>query len=490
MKKLNKTVITSFVLAMSASTALAQSMTLNDVITKTLETHPEYKQSEQLVESARQGVVQAKAGYLPKVDVALGAGYERVENQSTISRQTASPSRSDHADSDRKEASLTITQMVFDGFATPARVEQAKADLENQMSYSKEIAEKVAVLAARAYYDVVREQTNLVIDEQNLAMHKNYQSQIQRRVRSGKSNRADLEQVNSRVALAESQVVQRMELVEQAKAEFFRQVGIEANELAANEVDFSVVPSSLEEAIEIAYAANPRLQSVSHAKKSAESSIKEAKAAYMPRVDLEMSATRNQNVDGVDKKDHSEQAMLRMRYNLFNGGADKARHLASIAEDQAAEQNLEDTKRAVARDVRAAWFEYQLTTKRLASLTAQVKAAKATKIAYKSQFDVGQRTLLDVLDSEREYNSARTTFESARNSRDYSVYQLLSLMGKLTDTFAGKEVVLVEEDFELIDPETNEVAAKVEAEVTLEEDEKTLTKSDEMSLIEALEAIQ
>ena len=63
-------------------------------------------------------------------------------------------------------------------------------------------------------------------------------------------------------------------------------------------------------------------------------------------------------------------------------------------------------------------------------------------------------------------------------------------MGKLTDTFAGKEVVLVEEDFELIDPETNEVAAKVEAEVTLEEDEKTLTKSDEMSLIEALEAIQ
>jgi adhesin transport system outer membrane protein len=210
----------------------------------------------------------------------------------------------------------------------------------------------------------------------------------------------------------------------------------------------------------------------------------------MPRVDLEMSATRNQNVDGVDKKDHSEQAMLRMRYNLFNGGADKARHLASIAEDQAAEQNLADTKRAVARDVRAAWFEYQLTTKRLASLTAQVKAAKATKIAYKSQFDVGQRTLLDVLDSEREYNSARTTFESARNSRDYSVYQLLSLMGKLTDTFAGKEVVLVEEDFELIDPETNEVAAKVEAEVTLEEDEKTLTKSDEMSLIEALEAIQ
>ena len=321
-------------------------------------------------------------------------------------------------------------------------------------------------------------------------MHKNYQSQIQRRVRSGKSNRADLEQVNSRVALAESKVVQRMELVEQAKAEFFRQVGVEANKLASNEVDFSVVPSSLEEAIEIAYAANPRLQSVAHAKKSAESSIKEAKAAYMPRVDLEMSATRNQNVDGVDKKDHSEQAMLRMRYNLFNGGADKARHLASIAEDQAAEQNLEDTKRAVARDVRAAWFEYQLTTKRLASLTAQVKAAKATKIAYKSQFDVGQRTLLDVLDSEREYNSARTTFESARNSRDYSVYQLLSLMGKLTDTFADKEVVLAEEDFELIDPETNEVAAKAEAEVTLEEDEKTLTKSDEMSLIEALDAIQ
>lgn len=451
MKTLNKTVITSFVLAMSASTALADGMTLADVVAKTLDTHPEYQQSTKLVESARQGIVQAKAGYLPKVDLTLGLGYERVENQSTINRHQADSSKSNDANEDRQEASLTVTQMLFDGFATPARVDRARAELDNQASYNKEIAEKVAVQATDAFYAVLREQSNLVIDQQNFRMHKNYQSQIKKRVRSGKSNKADLEQVNSRVALAESQVIQREELLEQAKSEFFRHVGVEAENLVSNDVDFALIPSSLDEAVQISYGTNPRIKSLEAASVASKSSVKEAKAAYMPRVDLELAANRNQDVNGVNKRDQSEQAMVRLRYNLFNGGADKARHLASIAEREASDQSLSDTKRAVERDVRTAWYEYQLTSKRLASLAAQVRAAKATKIAYKSQFDVGQRTLLDVLDSEREYNSARVTLQTAQLSRDYSVYQLLAIMGKLTESFTPDEIILDQEEAEMVE---------------------------------------
>lgn len=444
MKQINKKMMTSFALAMSATTALADSMTLADVVTRTLDTHPEYQQAQRLVESAKEGVTQAKAGFLPKVDLSLGTGYERTENQSTINRQVANPSRSDHADSDRQEASLTVTQMLFDGFATPARVEQAKANLENQVSFGKEVANKVVVLSTEAFYDVQKEQTNLLIDEQNLKMHKTYQSQIQRRVRSGKSNKADLEQVNSRVALAEAQVIRRQELLEQAKSEFFRQVGLEADVLENNIVDYALVPASLEEATDVAFATNPRIKSLEAALKASESSITEAKSAYLPRFDLELEAKRDQNINGIDKKDHSEQAMVRMSYNLYNGGADKARHLASLSEREASRQALADVKRSVTKDVRVAWFEYQLTSKRIASLSAQVRAAKATKIAYKSQFDVGQRTLLDVLDSEREYNSARVLLETTQKDRDFSVYQLLSFMGKASDVFEKEEELILD----------------------------------------------
>lgn len=443
---------------------LAEGLTLDNIITKTLDTHPEYQQSEKLVEAARQGIVQAKAGYLPKVDVTLGAGYERVENQSTINKQIADPAASSDADEDRQEASLTVSQMLFDGFATPARVSIARLDLENRIHYSKEIAEKVSILATEAFYSVLREQSNLVIDQQNLRMHKSYQAQIKKRVRSGKSNKADLEQVNSRVALAESQVVQREELLEQAKSEFFRQVGVEANDLLANNVDYSIVPTSLEEAMEIANASNPRIKTAEAQTESSKSSVREAKAAYMPTVHLELMASRNQNTDGVEKRDETEQAMIRMRYNLFNGGADKAKHMASLAKKDASEKSLEDTKRAVGRDIRTAWYEYQLTSKRLSSLKAQVRAAKATKIAYKSQFDVGQRTLLDVLDSEREYNSARVTLQSAELTRDFSVYQLLSLMGTMTDSFIPEEVILdVEQADEVGEELTEEEMALIEA---------------------------
>ena len=127
MKNINKTIMSSFALAMTASTALADSMTLADVVERTLDTHPEYQQAQKLIESAKEGVKQAKAGYLPKVDVALGTGYERVENQSTINKSIANTYKDGDADSNRQEASLTVTQMLFDGFATPARVAQARA---------------------------------------------------------------------------------------------------------------------------------------------------------------------------------------------------------------------------------------------------------------------------------------------------------------------------------------------------------------------------
>lgn len=442
---------------MSATTALADSMTLSDVVSQALGSHPEYQQSQELVGAAKEGVKQAKAGYLPKVDVSLGTGYERTENQSTVNRQVANPSRSDHADLNRQEASLSITQMLFDGFATSARVEMAKSDLDNQINFSKEIADKVALLATKAFYDVKRENTSLLIDEENLKMHQSYQSQIKRRVGSGKSNKADLEQVNSRVALATSQVIQRQEALELAKADFVRQVGVEADVLLDNEIDFSLVPATLQDAIDEAFAGNPRIKALEANLKASRSSIKEAKSAYMPKINLEVGATRNQNVDGVDKKDHDETAMVRMNYNLYNGGADKARHMAALSESQASLKALEDVRREISKDVKNAWYNYQLTTKRLAALASQVRSAKATKVAYKSQFDVGQRTLLDVLDSEREYNSARVSYEAAQASRDYAVYELLSHMGKVADIFVEKEVVLAEPAEEVMQ-ETTEAA--------------------------------
>lgn len=448
MKKLNKKIIATVVLATTASSAFAQGVSLADVISQTLENHPEYKQSQELIKSAEFGVKEAKGGYYPKVDAALGTGYERVENLSTINRGLATGGSKD-VDLNRQEASLTLRQMIFDGFKTSSRVEKSQSQLQNQISFSNEVKEKVAALATRAYYDVLREQTNLLIDEQNLATHKKYQKQIEKRVRSGKSNRADLEQINSRVALAASQVVQRQELLEQAKADFFRQVGFEAQNLKGNEVDFSLVPTTLKEAVNVAFISSPRIKSAEHEFKTSSAAVREAKAAYAPTLNLELSAKRDQNVDGIKKKDHSEQAMFRVKYNLFNGGSDKARHLGALAEKQATIKKVEDIKRDVVKDVRAVWYEYLLTTKRLQSLSDQVKASNATKQAYKAQFDVGQRTLLDVLDSEREYNFALTAFEGAKNSRDFSVYQLLSLLGKLTDSFEGRESLLKKEDYKL-----------------------------------------
>jgi adhesin transport system outer membrane protein len=84
--------------------------------------------------------------------------------------------------------------------------------------------------------------------------------------------------------------------------------------------------------------------------------------------------------------------------------------------------------------VRLAYNAFATARDRLPSLERYVKSSDTTRVAYASQFDIGQRTLLDLLDSENEFFTARSIYINGKFIEMAARYRILNAMGRLLST--------------------------------------------------------
>ena len=126
--------------------------------------------------------------------------------------------------------------------------------------------------------------------------------------------------------------------------------------------------------------------------------------------------------------------MLRMRYDLFKGGADSANRRIEKRQTQSLRYELDDLQRALKSEASQAWYSYQSNSKRTNYLQDYVESAQTTKVAYAQQFNIGQRSLIDLLDAENELLKAKSQLHESQQILTLSKYQIIHLQGKLLAT--------------------------------------------------------
>ena len=158
----------------------------------------------------------------------------------------------------------------------------------------------------------------------------------------------------------------------------------------------------------------------------------------MPRFSLELNVKENENLDGIEGENDDINAMFRMRYNLYRGGADKARRQETAERIGAAQEVIRRTQRVVEENLLLSWNSLVTIRARLDYLKEHVKSTEKVLQSYKEQFKLGQRSLLDLLDSENELFNARASLVTAQYTEILSIFQLLERMGSLLDTLGIK----------------------------------------------------
>lgn len=410
----------------------AQALTLQEAIQKVIDENPKIQAAKSERRAVEEEVSQAKAGYLPTVDVVAGIGWEESNNPTTRARGDGSVFYR------REESGVQVRQMLFDGLATPSEVERQEARTDSRAYTVFGQSEITALDGVEAYIKVLRRQELLALTQENLERHQRTNDQIKLRSERGVGKRADADQALGRLALAEKNVLSETGNLQDAETNFLRIVGVLPENIQAIAAPGDALPKSLEQAIEEALANHPILKSANSDIDSAFAQHNTARAAYMPRFDVEAGVSHNYNLDGIQGTNSDMTAMLRMRYNIFNGGKDLARREQTAELINQAKDIRDNTYRQVVESMRLSWVAQQTLKSQMTFFEQHVQSSEKTIAAYQQQFNIGQRTLLDLLDTFNEAYLAKASFINAKYDELLAQFRILASKGGLNQYLSVK----------------------------------------------------
>jgi adhesin transport system outer membrane protein len=420
-------------LAMLLSGA-ALATTLEETVVQALGTNPEVGVVEADREAIDQELRQARARYFPSLDLRAAYGPEFSNSPATRDRDSRPPGGDASTTLMRAESQLTLSQMLFDGFATSSEVERQLARIDSASYRVQEAAEFIGLDAIEAHLNVLRNQQLVQLAEANLAEHRRILGQVSQLEREGAIGIADVRQTEARVAAAQTALATASGNLRDAKAMYIRVVGIPPDDLVEPVAPAYALPESAEAAAAEAAVSSPTVQIATADIDVMEAELIGARSGYYPRLDLELGTSANNNLDGIRGSNVDAQALLVLRYNLFRGGGDIAREREAFARIGEARQQLRQARRRAEEDARVAYNALTTSLERVDSLRAAAVAQRATRDAYAQQFDLGQRSLLDLLDAENELFIARSNLVTAEVTAMFAVYRVLAVIGDLLAT--------------------------------------------------------
>ncbi len=422
--------VLAFASAMALSNTQVQAESMFESVNRALVTNPEIQIRLNSADARMDEIAIAEAGYLPRVDLTGGIGYERSRNSTTLVNYTRGLSDTQYADRTRREASITATQMLFDGESTTQEVNRQKARKRSADAEVCIIAERVGLNAIASYIDVLRNRELVDNAQENLAEHERIVELIRKKTISGLSSEADIAQADGRLVLAKANLITSESTLRDAEATFRRVIG-NIPESFQSPQSPSRLPVSLENALQVAGRKHPVLNLANADVSAAEAQYEATKSSFMPRVELALGATWGRDQDGSKGEVYDHTALVRVNYNIYKGGADTARkHQTSKLLSEALEVKNR-ALRQVEEEVRLAWIAVSYGQDRLVSLTDHVEYTRKSRDLYKKQFQAGLRTLLDMLDSQNEYFNAVNTMLTGGDDLLFNQYRLQQSMGSL-----------------------------------------------------------
>jgi Outer membrane protein len=233
------------------------------------------------------------------------------------------------------------------------------------------------------------------------------------------------------------------------------------------------MPESIERAAMYAIEHNPSLLVSNYNIKGAQALYKQRQKEYYPKVDLEVSQFLNDVSrvgNGFDQPDDRFRARIVLSYNLFKGGADVAdvqKHLSTINQEVEIKRDL---KRQVIESLDFSWNAYEMIELQLKDLREYKEFAEITLDLNQDEYDLGRRTLLDLLSAQNDVINARTQIISAEYDYLFAKYRILDAMGLLVMALTNEEAEYLKKVNLSTDAEAHEILDTLPVQLDVDND--------------------
>lgn len=326
-----------------------------------------------------------------------------------------------------RDATVTITQPIYQGGRLKALKRQAKAGIMAARERLRNAEQTTTLSSATAYADVIRDEEIAKIRRDTLRILARQQQAAEDRYDVGEGTTTDIFQAQARLADAEIGLAQAEGQLASSRARYTRLIGHSPTVLEA--IPALNVPKTVDDAVEIARVNNPQLRALTRDFDASFEAIKIAEAAGKPSLALSGSAGAERGqLFGLSRREDASLA-LQLRVPLYAGGGNQSRERqAALTRDRLYYEVIE-TERAVDEAVRQLWANRAASVISLAEARAQEAATRAAFDGVKDEQLFGQRDLLDVLNAENEWQNARAQVVTARRNIQIATFRLLNVMG-------------------------------------------------------------
>lgn len=370
--------------------------TLRDAVEHAVATNPDIKIAEAQQEDAYYAVNEARAGFLPKLDLNAGAGPE-------VSRQSGQ----EEIVRIRREVNATLRQTVFDFGLTRYDYLRAKEGYESAKLETLQSIEELVYDVSTAYLGVLQQQKVVALAHQNLEAHEAILRLVKAQKDAGQGTAADVNRVSSSLANARSFMLEEESKLQQSRDQYRRLLNAPPGLLIDPLLDLSLLPRSANEAAERIETESPQLLQVKADAKSIKNQLRSQRGNYLPKVELEVQGNLNTDLAGETGQTRDARAMMFLRYNLYNGGADAAVAARLRARVKEVGYEFEKQRREVEQNIRNDFTAIDASRAKVETIRDQVDSAREVVRLYEEQFRAGDRTAFDLLDAQQALITAK-----------------------------------------------------------------------------------
>lgn len=384
--------------------------------------------------AADKGVAISRATLLPQINGTYG--FTRTDVDASIFNPNGPDAPFSSLSRDR-DAVLQGTQSIY-RHRNYLDLKAARAQKARGISDYDAAVDNLLFRVAEAYFGVLTAQTNLASSEAEEKAVGRQLEQAEQRFEVGLSAITDVHEARARFDSARAAVIQSRNALDDAYEALSELTGkrIETIDPLRTEIELSAPqPDDAEQWVSTAITNSPALAAKEDERKAADYAAKSAWSEHLPYLDFSARYSDRTNLGDVaafslrDPQVFSMQLLLTVP--LFTGGATQARYRQAVFNRDAADELLEQTRRATVRQTRNAYRAVIAGISEVEARTQALVSAASALEATEAGFEVGTRTIVDVLLSQQQKYAAEREYARARHAYILANLQLKQVAGTI-----------------------------------------------------------
>ena len=404
----------------------AYTLDIDESIKNLIENNIKIKIAKEKIIESRELILFAKGNKLPSIESSISGKYSNSDTSTSTARTTPETFTDSYK--------LTIKQNIYDSGINNIEIERSKILFDNELIEFKETIQNLILEAISGYLSVIKFEKSLE------ATNKNYESllrvyeETKTRYDLGSATLYELQNSEASVANAKTNLFESELNVKISKRNFKSIVGLEPTNL---EEVFSVKDAfNLEDILNSGFKDNLSLSLIKNNIEEGKILILKEKRYKKPKLDLEGVGIYS-NGSRLEKGSENTSGSISMTLSIpiYQKGHKNSNIRKLQSQLLQSEMKYEDSKNDLKILTSNIYKDFEINRLRMKSNTVIIKSIKTALNSLKAEFDMGTKTISDLVDEEKKLLDANVDYLNSQNDYLLNYFKLKSIEGNLIMMF-------------------------------------------------------